>query len=265
MLDATDLGVIAAGAYGFHAVFSWAATIGNNQILKARSSTPDVLLSKRRSRCWSTSRNIKQPASRPSTCRNRPQAMAWFGHRRFDFFHRGAQHGCEKSINGFGSTLLRWVARQHVLVGFRHRIRCPPGSIHKCRSFASHFTDLRCKLTDANGQIGVVGTMCSAGLNWHDDVEFLNNGLSSQITTSPLRLRTTKAWRPGQTSTLTFLIKNTGVLSDDYTVTQSNLSGWVTAISPSSQTASISQDATTPVTVSVEVQITIRCAPMQRS
>ena len=36
VLDSTDLGVIAAGASSSVVVFSWAATLGNNQILKAR-------------------------------------------------------------------------------------------------------------------------------------------------------------------------------------------------------------------------------------
>ena len=43
VLDTTDLGVIGAGAYSAVTVFSWPATLGANQILKARvSSTMDA-------------------------------------------------------------------------------------------------------------------------------------------------------------------------------------------------------------------------------
>ena len=40
VIDSTDLGVISAGASSSVTVFSWAATIGNNQILKARVTSP---------------------------------------------------------------------------------------------------------------------------------------------------------------------------------------------------------------------------------
>ena len=51
VLDTTDLGVIAAGAYSSVTVFSWAATIGNNQILKARVTSSAEVASSGRERC----------------------------------------------------------------------------------------------------------------------------------------------------------------------------------------------------------------------
>ena len=43
VLDSTDLGVIGAGQSSAVTVFSWSATLGNNQILKARiTSTTDI-------------------------------------------------------------------------------------------------------------------------------------------------------------------------------------------------------------------------------
>ena len=195
---------------------------------------------RRRSDCaWSTSHNIKQQASRPV---NIPQPAA--GETSVVWSQTVHDFSIEVLNTGVKNQSARfWLNFTEVgnpgntfSLASGIRIRCPPRLHSQCRCFC-----LPISLTfDASspmrtGEWDVVGTMYAAGLNWHDDVEF------PEPTGCLLKLRlhhyacARRSVEPGQTSTLTFLIKNTGVLSDDYTVTQSNLSGWVTAMSPSSK------------------------------
>ena len=101
VLDTTDLGVIAAGAYSSVTVFSWAATIGNNQILKARVTSPDDVVPSNNedqmlAQRLTISSNKRPDRQHTATGRRRNQrGLVTDGSR---LFHRGAQHGCEKSI-----------------------------------------------------------------------------------------------------------------------------------------------------------------------
>ena len=260
VLDTTDLGVIAAGAYSSVTVFSWAATIGNNQILKARVTSPDDVAPSNNEDQMLVNVSQYQATSVPTV--NIPQPAA--GETSVVWSQTVHDFSIEVLNTGVKNQSARfWLNFTEVgnpgntfslASGIESVVR--PGSIHNAGAFASPISlTFDASSPMRTGEWDVVGTMYAAGLNWHDDVEFLNQRVvfsNYDFTITPAHDRSVE---PGQTSTLTFLIKNTGVLSDDYTVTQSNLSGWVTAMSPSSQTASISQDATTPVTVSVEVPI----------
>jgi uncharacterized membrane protein len=255
VIDSTNLGVIAAGASSSVTVFSWAATIGNNQILKAKvTGATDVNPNNNQEQLLvNVSRyqdssvpvvNIPQPASGGAS-------VVWsqsvhdfsIGVRNDGVKNHSAQFFLNFTQVGTGTT---FSAASTIVPVVR------PGSLYNGGA-TPETVSMSFDATSQTGEWDVVGTMFAQGVDWTEDVEFLNFRVVFSNYDFRLTAAHDRSVEPGQTSTLTFLLKNIGAASDDYIVSQSNVNGWVSSITPSGQTATISPNVTTSVFVQVAV------------
>ena len=255
VIDSTDLGIIAAGGTSSVTVFSWSATIGNNQILKARvSGTADVnnnndeeqlLVNVSRYQAASVPViNIPQPLSGGNS-------VVWsqtvhdfsIGVRNDGVKNLSAQFWLNFTQVGTGTTFSQ-------ASGIVPVVR--PGSIYNGGA-TPETVSMSFDATARTGEWDVVGTMLANGVNGPVQVSFLSQRVvfsNYDFTLTPAHDRSVE---PGQSSTLTYIIKNIGVASDDYSVSQANVNGWVTGMTPAASTATISPNVTTSVFVQVAV------------
>jgi uncharacterized membrane protein len=256
VLDSTNLGVIGPGATSSVTVFSWDATLGNNQILKARVSSPTDAnqLNDEEQMIVNVSRyqdasvplvNIPQPSSGSSN-------VVWS--KTVHDFSIGVRNDGVKNYSSqfwlnfseVGNPTNTFSASSSILPIVR------PGSIYNGGATPATVS-MSFDATSRAGEWNVVGTMTALGFGWSENVEFLNQVVVFSNYDFTITSAHDRSVEPGQTTTLTFLVKNTGVLSDDYTVGQSNVSGWVSSITPASQTATVSSNVTTSVFIQVAV------------
>lgn len=255
VIETTSLGVISAGASSSVTVFSWAATIGNNQILKARvSSTNDVNTNNNEEQMLvNVSRyqdssvpvvNIPQPPSGGSS-------VVWsqsvhdfsIGVRNDGVKNHSAQFFLNFTQVGTGTT---FSSASNIVPVVR------PGSLFSGGA-TPETVSMSFDATSRTGEWDVVGTLFAQGVDWTEDVEFLNQRVVFSNYDFQLTAAHDRSVEPGQTTTLTFILKNTGAASDDYAVSQTNVNGWVSSMTPSSSTATISPNVTTSVFVQVAV------------
>ena len=255
VLESTDLGVIQAGASSSVTVFSWSATIGNNQILKARVSGPADVNNNNNQDEMIVNVSRYQASSVPVV--NIPQPMTGgnsvvWSQTVHDFDIAVRNDGVKNQsarfwINGTQVGTSNTFSEMSNIVPV---VR--PGSLYNGGAVAEEVA-MTFDATARTGEWDVVGTMYAEGTGWTTSVEFLNQRVVFSNYDFTLTAAHDRSVEPGQTSTLTFIVKNTGVASDDYTVSQSNVNGWVSSMSPSSQTATISPNVTTSVFVQVAV------------
>ena len=256
VLDSTDLGVIASGASSSVVVFSWAATLGNNQILKARVSSPtDVNTGNNEEQILADVTqyqessvpviNIPEPAPGGTN-------VIWsktvhdfnIGVRNDGVKNQSAQFWLNfTEVGNPGNT---FSAASNIVPIVR------PGSIYNGGA-TPQTVSMSFDATTRTGEWNVVGTMFASGLGWTKDVVFLTQTVVFSDYDFTLTAAHDRSVEPGQTSLLNFIIKNVGIASDDYTITQSDVSGWVSSVTPGAQTPSISPGVTTSVTVGVDV------------
>ena len=110
--------------------------------------------------------------------------------------------------------------------------------------------------TSLTGQWDVVGEMHVSGLNWASSIEFLNQRVVFSNYDFELTAAHDRSVEPGQTAQLTYAIENTGVSVDDYQVNVSGVNWWVSAISPSPSTPTVTANSTTYVFIDVTVPAT---------
>ncbi|MDP6199308.1 MAG: hypothetical protein QF531_00925, partial [Candidatus Poseidonia sp.] len=257
VLDSTDLGVIAAGASSSVVVFSWTATLGNNQILKARVSSPTDVNTGNNEEQILADVTQYQESSVPVV--NIPQPAPG-----------GANVVWSKTVHDFNIGVLNsGVKNQSAQFWLNFTEVANPGNTFSaasnivpivrpgaiCNSCAAtpESVSMSFDATTRTGEWNVVGTMFASGLGWTKDVVFLTQTVVFSDYDFTLTAAHDRSVEPGQTSLLNFIIKNVGIASDDYTVTQSDASGWVSSVTPGSQTPSISPGVTTSVVVGVDV------------
>lgn len=255
VIDSTDLGVIAAGASSSVTVFSWSATIGNNQILKARVTGSNDVNTNNDVEQMLVNVSRYQAASVPVIDIPQPpssgNSVVWsqtvhdfsIGVRNDGVKNLSAQFWLNFTQVGTGSTFSE---SSSILPVIR------PGSIYNGGA-TPQTVSMSFDATGRTGEWNVVGTMSASGVNGPVEVTFLNQTVvfsNYDFTLMPAHDRSVE---PGQTSTLTYIIKNTGISSDDYTVSQANVNGWVASMTPSTTTATISPNVTTSVFVQVTV------------
>ena len=255
VIDSTDLGVLSAGASSSVTVFSWAATLGNNQILKARVSGPmdvntnnneeQLIVNVSRYQDSSVAAiNVPQPVGLDtSAVWSQSLHMFSIDVRNDGVKNQSAQFWLNLTEVGTGSTVS--VASSIVPV-----VR--PGSLY-IGGALPETVDITFDASAMAGEWDVVGTVFVQGYAWTTSIQFLSYRVIFSDYNFSLTPAHDRSIEPGQTSTLTFLIKNTGIASDDFSVSQSNVSGWVTSMTPSSQTATISPGITTSVFIQVSV------------
>ncbi len=255
VLEWTDLGVISAGASSSVTVFSWAATIGNNQILKARVSSPtdvntnnneeQIVLNVSRYQDSSVPIvNIPQPSGSGSS-------VVWS--QTIHDFSIGVRNDGVKN-----HSAMFWLNFTQVGTGATFQVASSvepvvrPGSLYNGGALPETVS-MTFDATARTGEWDVVGTMFAQGVDWTKDVAFLNQRVVFSNYDFSLTTAHDRSVEPGQTTTLTFIIKNTGVVADDYLVSAANVSAWVTSMTPSSQTATISPNVTSSVFIQVRV------------
>ena len=256
VIDTADLGVISAGGTSSVTVFNWAATLGNNQILKARvTSTSDVnTANNEEQKIVNVSRyqdasvpvvNIPQPSTPGSS-------VVWA-----KVIHSFSIGVLNEGVKNFSAEFsLDFTDASNPANTFSQSgtqlATVRPGSLYNGGATPETLS-MQFDATSLTGEWNVVGTMTADGANWQEEVEFLNQTVVFSNYDFTLTAAHDRSTEPGQLTTLNFIIKNIGQSSDDYTVVQSNVSGWVTSVNPASQTATISPDVTTSVFVQVRV------------
>ena len=86
--------------------------------------------------------------------------------------------------------------------------------------------------TSLSGQYTVIGEMYAVGLSWTKSIEFLNQTVVFSSFDFELTAAHDRSVEPGQTSQLTYSVKNTGVSVDSYTIAVSDVRGWVSSYLP---------------------------------
>ena len=255
VIDSTDLGVISAGATSSVTVFSWAATIGNNQILKARVTSPTDVVTSNNEEQKIVNVSRYQDASVPVV--NIPQptgggtSVVW-SQTVHDFSvdvrndgvkNQSARFFLNFTQVGTGATF----SEESTIVPV---IR--PGSLYNGGATPSTVS-MSFDATSLTGEWDVVGTVFAEGFDWTEDIQFLSQRVVFSNYDFSLTAAHDRSVEPGQSSTLTFILKNTGIADDFFDVSQSNVSGWVSSMTPAIQTGSISPNTTTSVFIQVAV------------
>lgn len=221
VIDTADLGVINAGASSAVQVFSWAATLGDDQILKARvSSTADV----------NTANNEEQKivdvqqyqnASVPVV--NIPQPtggatnIVWS--QSVHAFSIDVRNDGVKNFSASYTLAFAEVGNPSNTFSVASSTLpiVNPGSLYNGgatpQSIAMSFD-----ATSRSGTWNVIGTMTASGVGWSKSVEFLSQVVVFSNYDFEITPAHDRSVEPGQTSTLTYLVKNVGLSSDDYTV-----------------------------------------------
>ena len=108
--------------------------------------------------------------------------------------------------------------------------------------------------TSRSGNYDVIGEMQVTGLaGWNRPIEFLNQTVVFSDYNFQVTPAQNIAVQPGQTARLTYAIENTGVSADSYSVNASGTRWWVTSISHSPETGTVSPNALVYVDVDVTV------------
>ena len=256
VLGTTNLGVIGAGASSAVTVFSWSATLGANQILKARiTSASDVTTSNNEdqlivnvSRYQASSVpvvDIPQPAS-GSTNVVWSQSVHDFSAsvRNDGVKNQSAQFWLNFTEAGNPGNTFSEVSNIVPVVR--------PGSLY-AGGASLYPVEMEFDATSRTGQWDVVGEMHVSGLNWVSSIEFLNQRVVFSNYDFEITAAHDRSVEPGQTAQLTFAVENTGISVDDYQVSVSSVSSWVTDINPSPSTSTVMPANTTYVFVDVSV------------
>ena len=256
VLDTADLGVINAGASSSVQLFSWAATLGDDQILKARvtSSLDAVTSNNELQKIIDVQQyqnasvpivNIPQPTlGAPNVVWSQSVHAFSIDVRNDGVKNFSASYTLAFSEVGNPANTFSAASSTVPIVN--------PGSLYSGGATPQGI-GMSFDATSRSGTWDVIGTMTASGVGWSKSVEFLSQVVVFSNYDFEITPAHDRSVEPGQTSTLTYLVKNVGLSSDDYTVSQSSVSGWVTSMTPNSQTPTVSPDVTSSVLIQVAV------------
>ena len=117
-----------------------------------------------------------------------------------------------------------------------------PGSLHAGGALPATI-NMQFDATSLSGQYTVIGEMYAVGLSWTKSVEFLSQTVVFS-SFDELTAAHDRSVEPGQTSQLTYSVKNTGVSVDSYSISVSDVRGWVSSVSPTTTTPTAMPGAT---------------------
>ena len=260
VIDTTDLGIIASGASSNVVVFSWSATLGPDQILKARvTSSADVNTANDEEQLL-VDVTLTQAASVPSIIdipQPAPgQATVVWSKSVHDFSINVRNDGVKDfsasyaleftDVSDPGNTFTEISSTVPIV---------SPGSLYEGGATPAIVT-LNFDATSLIGEWSVVGTMTATGVAWTGTEEFLNFNVIFSNYDAEVTPPQDRSVEPGQSTTLTYIIKNVGLASDEYAVGVSSVSAWFDSTAlPYPNTAHISPGVTTSVLVQVDVPI----------
>ena len=268
VIDSTSLGIIGAGQSSAVTVFSWAATLGDNQILKARiTSTTEVITDNNEDQLI-VNVSRYQDSSVPEESSNIPKppaggnSVVW-SPIVHDFNVSVRNDGVKNQSARFflnftevGNPSNTFSEQSEIIPTVR------PGSIH-LGGPSLYPVNMDFDATSLSGRFAVVGEMYVSGSGgWTKTIQFLNYEVVFSSFDFELTTAHDRSVEPGQTSRLTFSIKNTGVSVDSYAVSASDVRGWISSVSPSSATGTAMPGVTRYVFVDVTVPPT---APRDQS
>ena len=262
VIDSTDLGIIGAGQSSAVTVFSWSATLGDNQILKARiSSTSDVTTSNNEEQLI-VNVSRYQDSSVPEESSNIPKPLAGgnsvvWSPIVHDFNVSVRNDGVKNQSARFylnftevGNPSNTFSEMSEIIPTVR------PGSIH-LGGPSLYPVNMDFDATSLSGRYAVVGEMYVTGTGgWTKSIQFLSYDVVFSSYDFELTTAHDRSVEPGQTSRLTFSIQNTGVSVDSYAVSASGVSGWISSVSPTPATGTAMPGVTRYVFVDVAVPAT---------
>ncbi|MCH1540655.1 MAG: hypothetical protein L7S56_04370 [Candidatus Poseidonia sp.] len=255
IVQTVDLGVMAAGVSSNVILLEWTGTIGDDQTLSARvSSTTDSNINNNEQSMLLQVRNYQEvsvlntvgfpssgtPVVWPKTTIGLNVNLMNEGVKAFSASFSLSFVDPLNAANNF-----------EILSGTIPVVN--PGSLAAGGATAETIT-LDFDASAYTGNFEVTGTLVTNGVAWTKNTVFLDaqsmRFSDYHATLTPAQDRSTE---PGQTTTLTYLIKNEGLLNDGYDVAASSLNTWADLSADTSTTATISPGATTAVLVPVTV------------
>lgn len=261
VIDTANVGVVNAGGVSSTAIFSWNAVLGDGQILKAEvTSSGDsnsandqdqmIVDVQQYQNVTVPVVNIPQPSSGETS-------VVWS--QAVQDFSVGVRNDGVKAFSAQFTLAFTnvntpsdtFTATSETLTAVQ------PGNLYN-GSANPQTIDFGTTPFDSSSRSGtytVVGTLTASGPGWSDTVEFLSQTVLFSAYDFELVAPHTLSVEPGQTASLTYLIRNVGQNSDDYMVSQSNVSGWVTSTTPASGTST--PTITPNITSSILVQVSV--------
>lgn len=259
VLDSTDLGVINAGQSSAVTVFSWSATLGNNQILKARiSSAADINTGNNEDQLIvnvSRYQNSTVPDHDIPAPSGGGSSVVWsptIHDFNVDVLNSGVKNQSASFYLNFtevGNPSNTFSTQSGILGTVR------PGSLHAGGAIPSQ-VNMQFDATSLSGQYTVIGEMHVVGLAWSKSIEFLNQTVVFSSFDFELTAAHDRSVEPGQTSELTYSVKNTGVSVDSYSISATGVRGWISSVSPSTSTPTAMPGDTRYISVYVSVPAT---------
>lgn len=257
VVDSTDLGVINSGSSSNVIVFAWAATLGPDQILKASVTSSTDINTANNDEQLLIDVTTAQAASVPSIIDIPEPAVGQTSVIWSKSIHDFNINVRNDGVKNFSATynLVFTDANDPAITFTETSTTIPiirPGSLYNGGATPS-IVSMNFDATALTGEWAVIGTMTATGVGWSQPVQFIDftvvfSNYNAEITTAQDR-----SVEPGQGTTLTYLVKNTGLLSDDFSIGLTSVSGWVDATSTPASTATISPGVTTSVLVQVDV------------
>ena len=260
VLASTDLGVIGAGQSSAITVFSWSATLGNNQILKARiASTTDINTNNNEDQLIV---NVSRYQDSSVSSHDLPvpsgggSSVVW-SPIVHDFTANVVNTGVKNQSAQFtlnftevGNPSNTFSVQSEIVSVVR------PGSLH-AGGATPYPVEMEFDATSIAGQWEVIGEMHVEGIgSWAKSIEFLNQTVVFSSFDFELTAAHDRSVEPGQTTRLTYSVKNTGVSVDSYAISASSVSGWISSVTPTTSTPTAMPGATEYVFVDVTVPAT---------
>lgn len=257
VVGSTDLGVINSGSSSNVVVFAWSATLGPDQILKAKVTSTTDINNLNNDEELLVDVTTTQAASVPSII-DIPEpavgqtSVVW-SKTIHDFNINVRNDGVKNfsasynlvftDVNNPGTTFTETSSTVPII---------RPGSLYNGGATPS-IVSMNFDATALTGEWAVVGTMTATGVGWSQSVQFIDFTVVFSNYNAEVITAQDRSVEPGQGTTLTYIVKNTGLSSDDYSIGLSSAVGWVDPTSTPASTATISPGVTTAVLVQVDV------------
>ena len=261
VIDTANVGVVSAGGTSSVAVFSWNAVLGDGQILKARvtasgdsnsANDEDQMIVDVRQY-----QNVTVPVVNIPQPTGSETSVVWSQEEQ-DFSVGVRNDGVKPFSAQFTLAFTNTANPADTFTETSETLTAvQPGNLYN-GSATPQTVDFGATPFDSTSRSGtytVVGTLTATGPGWTDTVEFLSQTVRFSAYDFDIVAPHTLSVEPGQTATLTYLLRNVGQSSDDYLVSQSNVSGWVSSTTPASSTSTptISPNITASILVQVSV------------
>ena len=261
VIDTANVGVVSAGSTSTVAIFSWNAVLGDGQILKAQVTASGDSNSANNEEQMIVDvqqyQNVTVPVVNIPQPSGSETSVVWS--QAVQDFSVGVRNDGVKPFSAqFTLAFTNTNNPSDTFTETSETVTAvQPGNLYNGSATPQtvDFGSTPFDSTSRSGTYNVVGTLTASGPGWTDSVEFLSQTVRFSAYDFEIVAPHTLSVEPGQTATLTYLLRNVGQNSDDYMVSQSNVSGWVSSTTPTSgtSTATISPNITASILVDVSI------------